>query len=1082
MNSGSKRPVGADGLDFVVGGALGLAAHYFPRRSDDGKTSIRLDDGLYFLSGHVEVWSRWRSLDQAERSRIARLLRFREVEVANRNVFARLVSELVPGSIPGFRAGEDGQLLVDLGRPPLEYVDECLELLQREREVRPRAAATVARSGLFGTPLYLSGPRDGGGRTVDVHYQLELTEQEAVRETPTVITPAADAESVRIPVAELRDLAVRLDTAFGQTHRLESVQRIFDNLVTRPGEEVERVWTLRAGPTQILHAPTGVGKNVLAELVACWCVENDMVSTLVVPTNAVVVKTAYSIERSLRALGYDDSVVALTSPRAAQELAEETARNAGTDPLGEWTFTNLAYGCALPSAALTDAAVDSWQPGEEPCDGLRKVRDDGRTGGSRTVCPWKRSCGKFRNVRAALTASVVVTSHANWQVGTVQVPVEIGGRIEEKLRVEELLLHRSHVVLIDEIDAFQSNMLGRSARDLVLADRRSGARPSPLRRLDNELADSSGRVDTSVEHQVRAATAQARFLAETYTGHLAEGAFRRSQRGRNPGHPLFGRWLLPRRWDSRLAATLFGIPDDVKLAPEHFEMLQGLFPGEGDPAKLPEWLLPIREALSQVTSLTTGDDAFQPAWAAILQTLAACPDPQSPLMDPDQRTVVTDRLVRRAYLEQLRALLFRFVYAAPQLQASGITAARDVAEALGQYAEWRAIPYGPLGRSLFAFTEKYDPDRPDEASLRVSGFGGDPHSYVMSVGEVTALAHFGKPRVVVGLSATSYFPGAPRHHVFVRPTWWVSDDHSGGVRILSSPVSDGEEFLRVSGTSGKLRSDVLERLGELLWKKRLAPALRDLAADPETQHRQRLLLAVTSYDGVRDLANGISNAGVPAEKIVAAVRPDDDLPSQRWTTLPADQLESFGTKVDGSVLIAPLARAERGLNIVDSEGRSLLGSVWLVVRPIPIIDEPTEILAHVHSRAKAAMRATTDPAGALDIVRRVAGQSFDEMFNSLPYFSTMPTEIKLGIVAENLAGLIQLAGRARRGGTLGEIHLVDYAFIDSRGRSDMPHLIAKLRTEWEREGHLDLMRQLYGQTLAEIFDFAEQREIANESE
>ena len=52
----------------------------------------------------------------------------------------------------------------------------------------------------------------------------------------------------------------------------------------------------------------------------------------------------------------------------------------------------------------------------------------------------------------------------------------------------------------------------------------------------------------------------------------------------------------------------------------------------------------------------------------------------------------------------------------------------------------------------------------------------------------------------------------------------------------------------------------------------------------------------------------------------------------------------------GSVLIAPLARAERGINIVDDAGRPLIGSAWLVVRPIPIMDEPAQILAHVNAR------------------------------------------------------------------------------------------------------------------------------------
>jgi hypothetical protein len=284
----------------------------------------------------------------------------------------------------------------------------------------------------------------------------------------------------------------------------------------------------------------------------------------------------------------------------------------------------------------------------------------------------------------------------------------------------------------------------------------------------------------------------------------------------------------------------------------------------------------------------------------------------------------------------------------------------------------------------------------------------------------------------------------------------------------------------VSGTYGQTRADVVLRLGELLWKKQLAPALRDLAAAEETVHRARLLLATTSYRDARSLAEGISNAGVPAGRIVLAV-PSDETGSgprqvARWYELPADQLELFGREVDGAVLIAPLARAQRGLNIADAHGRSLVGSVWLVVRPLPLVDEPSEILAHVHARAHAAMRPSDDPAAVLDIVRQVAGRHFDELFTTLPYFRTLPGETQLAIAAEILNGLIQLAGRARRGGALGEIHLVDYAFLDSQAGSDLPSLIGRLRQQWTRQGQLGLIEPLYGQTIQAIFSFADSRE------
>jgi hypothetical protein len=213
---------------------------------------------------------------------------------------------------------------------------------------------------------------------------------------------------------------------------------------------------------------------------------------------------------------------------------------------------------------------------------------------------------------------------------------------------------------------------------------------------------------------------------------------------------------------------------------------------------------------------------------------------------------------------------------------------------------------------------------------------------------------------------------------------------------------------------------------------------------------------------------------------VLAVPPDETGSGPRqaaqWYELPADQLELFGREVEGAVLIAPLARAQRGLNIADAQGRSLVGSVWLVVRPLPLVDEPAEILAHVHARAHAAVRPSDDPAAVLDIVRQVAGRHFDELFTTLPYFRTLPGETQLAIAAEILNGLIQLAGRARRGGAIGEIHLVDYAFLDSQAGSDLPSLIGRLRQQWTRQGQLGLIELLYGQTIQAIFSFADSRE------
>ena len=1064
----------------VVRGALALAALFFPRTTDDGRAYVRNKDALFFLSGQVDKWSRWPTLPGEDKALIARLLRWRPVEMANRTAFTNLVKELIPGHIADFRVLDDKTVLVEISGSARLAVAECAQQLWLQRETRPRRHQTIANDGEYVTWIRGRAPDSG---IVEASYLLSMSPK-IEPEPPIELGQPAEADEVDIPVDDLFGLAADLDTAFGHTHRTKSMTRIFTKIQADPDNQVNGRWVLRAGPTRLFNAPTGVGKNVLAELVACWCAQRGQVTTMLVPKNAVVVQTAHSIETSLRVLGIDGEVVPLMSPASIAKEAEAAATGVRDGELGDWAYRRMHYGCALPSAALTERAVDAWDPGKEPCTSLRKIRDDGTASSGHYQCPWKPSCGKFRLARQACRAVVVVTSHVNFVAGRLHVPVMINGRIEESPAVEEVLLHRSHVVLIDEIDAFQASLIGNSAHGLQLAKRR-GTPLSPLRQFDSEFNDGAlGRIGTRIEGQVHAALTQARFLAENYNRHLAANHFRRSRNGVSAGHPMFGRWLLPRRWDAWLAATLFNLPEDTPPGGEHYDTLEAMFPLSDTPVVLPEWLEPVADMLARMTSPSSGDDLFDDGWEMIYALLARNPYEGSRLDDEDVRAQATDRLIRRAHLEPLRKLLFTFVYTAPQLHASGVKAAGEIASALGQFATWRAVPYGPMGRVLFAFTELHDNDRPLDTSLRVSGFGGDPHAYVATLGELTALAHTGRPRIVIGMSATGYFPGAPHHHVHAKPTWWVPDDVTGGIAVHAAPVSDAEkEFLRVSGTYGARRSDVLLQLGKLLWTKRLEPALTALTNAAVTAHRARLLLATTSYQGAHDLARGISAAGVPAERIVLAVPPsaarDGIRATAQWIELPADRLEEFGRTLGtarGSVLIAPLARAERGLNIVDDAGRSLIGSVWLVVRPIPILDEPPELLAHVHGRAHAEATPTDDPAGVLDLMRITAAKDFDELFSSLPYFRALPGETQLAIARETLNGLIQLAGRARRGGDIGEIHLVDYAFHDSSGKSDLPSLIRRIRTEWDRDGHLDLMRSLYGQTLEAIFDFADRRQ------
>lgn len=456
--------------------------------------------------------------------------------------------------------------------------------------------------------------------------------------------------------------------------------------------------------------------------------------------------------------------------------------------------------------------------------------------------------------------------------------------------------------------------------------------------------------------------------------------------------------------------------------------------------------------------------------------------------DEDERVRFIDRLLQRTLLERIRGHLRQFVYDAPHLAGVGVPIASEIAETFGLYSRWRVHPNGPLGRLLFAFRQQVDPSGRQPAKLSAAAFGGDPHTYTTTIGDVTSLCLAGVRRPVLGLSATSYFPMAPHHHVHSEPRWWVSDAGISDVSIHPVRVTDSQrQAIKVSGRTGQDRDRALRSLAEGLWTSRLANELARLAN--EDNDRRRILLVTTSYQGARVVAQGLVRAGADPGRICLAIRPSgsflgdttaptaSDLiepiaqrPAGTWHELRADQLEEFpGLGNDVDILIAPLARVERGLNIIGSDNKSALGSIWLLVRPMPVVDEPTELIAHVNAYPLAAdpndqLLAASRPRRPADILDervQLAGRHVEDIVSSLPYFRGMPATVQLSIAAATMNGLIQLVGRARRGGTPARIHLADAAMLDSNGGPTFASLVSWLRQHWESTGQLPLMHELY---------------------
>jgi hypothetical protein len=397
----------------------------------------------------------------------------------------------------------------------------------------------------------------------------------------------------------------------------------------------------------------------------------------------------------------------------------------------------------------------------------------------------------------------------------------------------------------------------------------------------------------------------------------------------------------------------------------------------------------------------------------------------------------------------------------------------------GSRKRWRSAPYGPLGAPVFGFGAVHDTEHKQRTELHLTSFTGDPHASIVQLGETTALAHCGQRRIIMGFSATAYMPGGTMHHLIVEPTWYVPDDITGRLIIRKLVLTDEDNNpIQISGTADLDRDRAHHTMGRSLWK-HASQQLRKLASNPQSAHRARMLIAVTSYQGGQQLAEGMIGAGANPEDIAVATRADEiDNPMRRrpvWCEIASGSLARFGQHPTAKILIAPLAVAERGLNMVDRQGRSLVGQVILAVRPIPVMDEPAQLLALISGRAYSDDDPSAEPAERLKKLSFAATRVREELFRSHHYFQSLPDQVRRSIVAEMLIGIIQLGGRVRRGGDTGYIYLADYAFYDKRGKSDLPRLINELVTEWTDNQQLALIQAVYGNTFNAISDFANRK-------
>ncbi|MGW1055955.1 hypothetical protein [Streptomyces sp. NPDC002521] len=1075
----------------AVGAALALAARYFPREGEgDDKAVASFRDAAFLLSGQLDKWVLWQDLPHEEKQRIAAVVALAPQELAGVTVFAARARELLdfahgePAALPfrpsGPSAGRAEAAVPLVGGDLLEYVDRILQRLRRDHPRRRPDAAAGPGIWLPRTQ-YAAGSGLIQGRTVIPVFGDGGEDEEDRADLPEVHTVPYQAE-IALPAGELLELAHLIDRRYPPADRYVHavLENLFRQLQTTDAVPAQELIRLASGPMDILNAPTGTGKSVLVRVAASWYAVNDLTVTLVLPTVEATLSAAWDIRRDLEQLGRAETCTPLMSPSRLHERAMKVAARIEGSLLEQpdktlWKLDQLSYGCALSHHTQSS---HPYPPGQEACRGLSPLPP----ATDRAACPWTATCSKYAQHRQACTASVVVTNHHNFMTGHFPLGIRLDGRAVADVSVAEFVLRRSHTVMIDEVDQFQSTALDLCSSELVLDSRRQ--QTVPLRELDEDKAklppDAVKTLCPTISH--------ARYLSEFLLASVCQDLLHlRHYEGHGPSRERPGvnstGWHLASSRDRRLITLLFpdeGITSEQEIPARLFDELNALRPaapaangtGGTDAAEdldLPPHLEVVRRLLSDLLA-PRGEDLLASVQLELNEALIDV------VKDPHDRSEAIELLIVRMWLAELDDTLALLRNKTGQLRSLGMRSARKLAQRLETGVAAHILPYGMLGRAITGYrvTGLDNPDR--NAELTAQSISGDPHTYTAQLGSIVSLALAGVERPVLGLSATAYFPQAVREHVHADVKWWMTDAAPDSIRAKRHMITDSvtHRAIQISGIPQQHKREALIKLGDRLYDTVIHKELARIArTDPDRAHAA---VVVNSYEHCRHLALGIHSAGQYTGGLCVAVPAD-----RHWraklpplppgiTELTPDEFEDFPRK--GKILVVPMARIARGLNIVIGT-KSAITPVYLCTRPLALLTDPAEMYASVNAAGISALPSspTTVPVADLKEARDAAWARMRMIMRSAPGFISTAHVLQEEIVAGMVVDMIQLAGRARRGGTDMTLHLVDYAFHEDSWQSDLAGILRRMHHRWSPAVRRQ-MNAIYREALAAFLAYA----------
>lgn len=797
----------------------------------------------------------------------------------------------------------------------------------------------------------------------------------------------------------------------------------------------------------------GSGKSTLMDILAVWAARSGLRIMLVVGDN---VDVTTRVER-FNALGLKSVPLMGIGSESRKRRKEQIERV--TDENGEgWRDSRLKWVSPVcPIIGFGSSDPHGIEPGSEPCESLYEARDQAS---SKRTCPLMPVCPVHLSRNTMMDAAI-------W-VGTPQSLVLTRApeqAISENVRLLEVVYRECNLVIVDEADRVQTQLDGMFAPSVTLV----GAQGNGwIERLDRSAAAPTGRsLSRTVEPLDVAEWSTTQSMSKdavVYILHLCAN------------DEELRRWVTRRGYFT--AYTLAG-----QL---HNDLVSESDMNESIPSNLADFLAdpdadsPLRRLALDVLYSIDAQLRHLRGQEAIQWLREVYPEAVVNKEDDEKLRLRLQVIALTAFLDNRLKRVFDHWDVGDSAYRLGDRADLPFHRPPRDYEG--LLPTSPTG-NLFGFRYKWDQEgEPQIDMFRCTGVGRWllTHLHDLFKHLDGALG----PHVLL-LSGSSWAPGSSGYHV-PAPVDGILAPHEEDMEAISRSEAffdytldpAGNDPVFVSGTRGSARERNLSTILRFLTDRGNGKSdiERELELLDKSGDSGNCILIVTgSYDETEQVYNFL-NGRVSCD--VVYLVPDTAEPNDAvsWNSLRRGMVHQFGGG-DERILVAPLMAIERGHNIVEADGSARIGSVYFLVRPMPVPNDFSLAVRDMNHWAMNTWAQAASDEGTESLLsgwneyRRDAYRAWYSILRDPGRYRNATTERRRNIAWTQLVALWQTAGRGVRGGSSVRVHFCDAAFAPESAKSEVDTEQTSLLVAMRRE----LDRYLNGVTTSDDLDVRERQ-------